>query len=120
MTWTSDLTQELASGRYEITVVGSLGPVLRAALHPLVTTASGPCTTLRTALGRRGDVADLVALLDAKGLEVTHVAVRQAHGVGAAADGHDPLRGPDTVHPTGVTRSRPWPRGLERWPSTRR
>jgi len=76
MTWTSDLTRELASGTYEITVVGALGPVLRAAMQPLVTTTSGPCTTLRTALGRRGDLADLVVALDARGLEVTHAALR--------------------------------------------
>lgn len=118
MTWTSDLTQEL--GTYEITVVGALGPVLRAALHPLVTTASGPCTTLRTALDRRGDLADLVALLDAKGLEVTHVTVRAARGRRPAADGLDPLHARGTVHPAGVTRSRPRPRALDRWPSTRR
>ncbi len=84
MTWSADLTRELTSGTYEITVVGALGPVLRAALQPLVATASGPCTTLRTALSRRGDLADLLAALDARGFEVTHVAVRPAaHGAPA-------------------------------------
>jgi hypothetical protein len=76
MSWTTDLTHEITSGTYEITVIGALGPVLRAAMHPLVTTTSGPCTTLWTALGRRGDLADLVAALDARGLEVTHAALR--------------------------------------------
>lgn len=80
MSWTTDLTHEITSGTYEITVVGALGPVLRAAMQPLVTSASGPCTTLRTALGRRGDLADLVAALDAKGLEVTHAALRRRPG----------------------------------------
>lgn len=74
MTWTTDL--DLTSGTYEITVIGALGPVLRAAMQPLLTTASGPCTTLRTALGRRGDLTDLVAALEAKGFEVTHAALR--------------------------------------------
>ncbi len=116
MTWSADLTRELASGTYEITVVGGLGPVLRAALHPLVATTSGHCTTLRTALRRRGDVADLLAVLDAKGLEVTHVAVRST----PPRPGLTGRPSADPVHPARVTRAPTRARALERWPSTRR
>jgi hypothetical protein len=99
MTWSADLTRELTSATYEITVVGARGPVLRAAMQPLVATASGPCTTLRTALSRRGDLADLLAALDARGLEVTHVAVRPAaHPHCAPAPAAHPHRAP-AAHP---------------------
>lgn len=95
MTWSADLTRELTSATYEITVVGALGPVLRAAMQPLVATASGPCTTLRTALSRRGDLADLLAALDARGLDVTHVAVRPtAHHHRTAAPAAEPAAHP--------------------------
>lgn len=113
MTFPSDLTNELASGTYEITVAGALGPVLRAAMQPLVTTASGPCTTLRTALRRTGDLADVFALLDAKGLEVTHLTVR-----GPAPPRPAPRW--DVVHPARMTRVRRHGTALERWPSGRR
>jgi hypothetical protein len=116
MTWTTDLTRELASGTYEITVAGALGPVLRAAMHPLVATTSGHCTTLRAALGRRWDVADLLAVLDAKGLEVTDVAVRSA----TPRPGRVARSPGGTVHPARVTRPRAMAHGLDRWPSTRR
>lgn len=115
MTWSTDLTRELASGTYEITVVGGLGPVLRAALQPLVATTSGHCTTLRTVLRHRGDVADLLAVLDAKGLEVTHVAVRSTPAVA----GRTVRPVGDTVHPARVTRAWTRTRALERWPSAR-
>jgi hypothetical protein len=115
VTWTADLTRELASGTYEITVAGALGPVLRAAMQPLVATTSGQCTTLRAALRRRGDLADLLAALDAKGIEVTHVAVRSpAPRVALVA----PPVG--ALHPARMTRPQPRAHGLERWPSTRR
>ena len=117
MTLGTDLTRELASGTYEITVAGTLGPVLRAALQPLVTTASGPCTTLRTALQRRGDIADLVALLDAKGLEVTQISVR-GPSVGRVAVHRTPP--PVTTHQDRVTRARGSRRALERWQATGR
>jgi hypothetical protein len=116
MTWTTELTRELASGTYEITVVGALGPVLRAAMQPLVATTSGHCTTLLAALGRRGDVADLLAVLDAKGLEVTEVAVRSP----GPRPGRVARQPGDTVHPSRVTRPRAKAHGLDRWPSTRR
>jgi hypothetical protein len=113
MTWSADLTRELTSSTYEITVAGALGPVLRAAMQPLVASASGSCTTLRTALRRRGDVAELLALLDAKGLEVTHVAVR-----GPAPPQPAPRWA--VVHPSRMTRTRRPGTALERWPSGRR
>jgi hypothetical protein len=115
MSWTTDLTHELASGTYEITVVGALGPVLRAALQPLVATTSGHCTTLRAALRRRGGLPDLLAALDARGLEVTHMSVRMpTPPQGQTAH---PL---DVLHPVGVKRPQPGEHGLERWPPTRR
>jgi hypothetical protein len=117
MTLGTDLTRELASGTYEITVAGALGPVLRAALQPLVTTASGPCTTLRTALKRRGDIADLVALLDAKGLEVTQISVRGPSVARVAVHRTPP---PVTTHQDRVTRARGSRRALERWQATGR
>lgn len=120
MTWSTDLTRELASGTYEITVVGGLGPVLRAALQPLVTTTAGHCTTLRTALRHRGDVADLLAVLDAKGLEVTHVSVRPTAPRRGRRHGQTVPPSGDGVHPARVTRAPTQPRALERWPSTRR
>lgn len=113
MTWQTDLTRELASGTYEITVAGALGPVLRAAMQPLVTSASGSCTTLRTALRRKGDVADLLAVLDAKGLEVTQLTVR-----GPAPPRPAPRWA--VVHPSRMTRTRRPGSALERWPSGRR
>ena len=116
MTWTTALTRELASGTYEITVVGALGPVLRAAMQPLVATTSGHYTTLCAALRRRGDVADLLAALDARGIEVTHVAVRSPAP-------RVRLRVPPAVgvlHPARMTRPQPREHGLERWPSTKR
>ena len=117
MTLGTDLTRELTSGTYEITVAGTLGPVLRAALQPLVTTASGPCTTLRAALRRRGDVADLVALLDAKGLEVTHISL---HGSFAGRVAARRTSLPVAAHPDRVTRARGSRRALERWQATGR
>jgi hypothetical protein len=113
MTWSDNLTRELTSGTYEITVAGALGPVLRAAMHPLVTSASGSCTTLRTALRRKGDLAELLAVLDAKGLEVTQLTVR----------GQAPPRPAPhwaVVHPSRMTRTRLPGTALERWPSGRR
>jgi hypothetical protein len=117
MTMGTDLTRELASGTYEITVVGALGPVLRAAMQPLVATASGPCTTLRAALQRRGDIADLVALLDAKGLEVTHITVR-GNSAGRVTAHRTSL--PATTHQDRVTRARRSRRALDRWKATGR
>jgi hypothetical protein len=117
MTVGTDLTRELVSGTYEITVAGSLGPVLRAAMEPLVTTASGPCTTLRAALRRKGDIADLVALLDAKGLEVSHISVR-GPSAGRVSAHRAPL--PIPTHPDRVTRARRARRALDRWKATGR
>ena len=116
MTLTSDLTRELASCTYEITVAGALGPVLRAAMQPLVATASGHSTALRASLRCRGDVADLLAALDARGLEVTHVAVRRSTPPPGAAARRDE----GVLHPSRVTRARPRGRGVMRWPYTSR
>jgi hypothetical protein len=76
MTWPTDLARDLASGTYEVTVAGTLGPALRAALQPLVAATTDPCTTVRTVVRGRTDVADLLAALESKGLEVRQVAVR--------------------------------------------
>ena len=117
MTLGTDLTRELTTGTYEITVAGVLGPVLRAALQPLVTTASGPCTTLRAALRRRDDIADLVALLDAKGLEVTHISL---HGPSADRVAVHRTSPPATAHQDRVTRALGARRALKRWQATGR
>ena len=69
-------TQEAADGsgapaRYELTVDGRIGPVLRGALQPPGGDAARVCVVVRAA-GADGLVA-LMQALDAHGLEVRHV-----------------------------------------------
>jgi hypothetical protein len=65
--------------RYELTIVGQLGPALRHALQPWVTASSQPQTILRVPAPRAGDMVDLIHLAQDKGLEVTYIAARR-HG----------------------------------------
>lgn len=58
---------------YELTIVGTLGPVLTGALAPHALTSSEPQTIIRADVGDGSDLVDLVLLLDARGLEVTGI-----------------------------------------------
>ncbi len=55
---------------YELTVVGTLGPCLRAVLQPRVTASAEPQTIMRS---REGDLVDLVLLLESKGLVIASI-----------------------------------------------
>ncbi len=59
--------------RYELTVSGPIGQVIRSALKPHSASPSRPCTILRTAAIRRDAVPDLMVLLDLRGLDVEAV-----------------------------------------------
>ncbi len=60
---------------YEISVVGGLGPVLRAALAPCRTTASGQSTIVRVVRQDGEDLVEMVRELGSAGLEITDVIV---------------------------------------------
>jgi hypothetical protein len=60
-----------APARYELTVDGRIGPVLRCALQPPGGDAAHVCVVVRAA-GADGLVA-LMQVLDAHGIEVRHV-----------------------------------------------
>ena len=57
---------------YELTVAGSLGPVLRAAL-PAAAVTDLVTTTVRAPLASEAELEDLLGLLDAAGVEVQAV-----------------------------------------------
>jgi len=59
--------------RYELTVSGPIGPVIRSALKPHSASPSRACTILRTAAIRPDAVPDLMVLLDRRGLDVEGV-----------------------------------------------
>lgn len=61
--------------RYELTVTGALGPVLRSALAPCDVTRVDVHTILRTAARDGTDLVDVVAALERTGLEIADVAV---------------------------------------------
>ena len=58
---------------YELTVVGRLGPVLRAALAPAVAATSSSHLTLAWHGDEETDLVDLVQMLVSLGLEATTV-----------------------------------------------
>lgn len=62
-----------AAATYELTVVGSLGPVLRNALAPYAVATCEQQTILRTGLGEDADLVDLVLMLASRGLEIADV-----------------------------------------------
>lgn len=61
------------SARYELTIVGTLGPVLQRALEPYASAARQPQTILRASLPESGDLVDLLELLEARGVDVTNI-----------------------------------------------
>jgi hypothetical protein len=58
---------------YELTVVGRLGPVLRAALAPAVAATASSHLTLTWHGDEEADLVDVVQLLVSLGLEATAV-----------------------------------------------
>lgn len=73
-----------SNGRsYEITVLGALGPALRAALEPCRTAPSGISTIARVTYQDDEDLIEVVRVLTALGLEVTNV----THVDGAVSSG---------------------------------
>jgi hypothetical protein len=55
---------------YELTLRGSLGPVLHAALAPHRVTRTDVCTTLRARAAAGTDLVDVLLLVEEKGLTV--------------------------------------------------
>ncbi len=57
--------------RYEVTISGGLGPVLRSALRPYAAASPSRASTLvRVRASRTGDLAALLDALDRAGVEV--------------------------------------------------
>jgi hypothetical protein len=71
-------------GVFELTVEGSLGPVLRWALRPRSVDESHTCTTIRTTA--RSDLPGIVELLEHNGLVIEGVWLLTPGGV-AGPDG---------------------------------
>lgn len=63
---------------FEVTVEGRLGPVFRAALRPCHVAESTVCTILVTTGEPHQDIADLVRLLETRGVRVQDVIVHDA------------------------------------------
>lgn len=61
------------SAVYELTVLGTIGPVFRSAVAPLGVTRSGVCTILRAGNAAGSDVADLLLHIGELGLSVESV-----------------------------------------------
>ena len=59
---------------YELTLAGSVGPVLCKAFRPFGTSQAHVCTVLRVEPPPETDLVDLVAELDAHGLQVELIA----------------------------------------------
>jgi hypothetical protein len=57
--------------QFELTIAGRLGPALRRALRPGAVVASHTCTIVRTRSTK--DLAELVALLNSRGLRIEGV-----------------------------------------------
>jgi hypothetical protein len=57
---------------FELSVEGTLGPVLRAALRPRTVVERGECTVLRT-LSHEHDLVELVRIMVAAGLRIESV-----------------------------------------------
>jgi hypothetical protein len=60
---------------YELTIVGSVGPVLRDVLRPHSVATAEVHTIVCAALPGDRDLVDLVEMLAARGLEITEVTV---------------------------------------------
>ena len=61
------------SETYELTIVGTLGPVLQRALEPYARASRQPQTILRASLPETGDLVDLVEVLEARGFEISDI-----------------------------------------------
>lgn len=66
--------------QFELTIAGGLGPALRRALRPGAVVASHTCTILRTRSTK--DLAELVELLNSRGLRIEGVWVGPSAGEG--------------------------------------
>jgi hypothetical protein len=58
------------SDAYELTLAGGVGPVLRKVFRPFGTSRAHVCTVVRAMPPPEVDLVDLVAELDAHGLQV--------------------------------------------------
>lgn len=58
---------------YELTVVGALGPVLRAMVEPAVTTSCGLLTIVRVRGHDGQDLVDVLDVLGSRGLEALDI-----------------------------------------------
>jgi predicted XRE-type DNA-binding protein len=71
------MTQPAADGFgdvYELTLAGSVGPVLCEAFRPFGISQAHVCTVLHVERPRGTDLVDLMAQLDAHGLQVELIA----------------------------------------------
>jgi hypothetical protein len=57
---------------YELTIAGTIGPVLRGALAPYASATSEVHTVIRADVAQ-GDLVDLVLMLQARGLEIADI-----------------------------------------------
>ncbi len=64
---------EECPARYELTIAGAVGPVLRLALQPLDVARIEACTILVAGASPGRDLVDLLRLLDSRGLRVEGV-----------------------------------------------
>jgi hypothetical protein len=69
----SDPNHGDASGVYELTIIGSIGPVFRSAVKPHAVARSGICTILCARTRPETDLVDLFRLIREKGLSVEGV-----------------------------------------------
>lgn len=60
--------------RYEVTIAGALGPVVRLALRPYAATGSMACTVVRLRTSDTSDLDGLLRILDRAGVEVDSLA----------------------------------------------
>jgi hypothetical protein len=67
---TTNPALDTADDVYEVTLAGALGPVLSEAFKPWHASSAHVCTVVYTELSPEVDLVDLVAAMDAHGLEV--------------------------------------------------
>jgi hypothetical protein len=65
---------------YELTLVGELGPVLRAMVEPSATATSGVQTILRVKTHGDEDLVDVLHRLKSRGIEITNICTLQRGG----------------------------------------
>jgi hypothetical protein len=65
---------------YELTLVGELGPVLRAMVEPSATATAGVHTIMRVRARDGEDLVDVVHRLRSRGLEITNISTIQKGG----------------------------------------